>query len=65
VRTLGLEDFDEWMGLAASHGGRLNAVIARLVDVALAAFCDAQATDPSCTTVAGTSLTTALDLIHL
>jgi len=38
VRTLGLEDFEEWMGLAASDGARLNGVIAGLIDVALAAY---------------------------
>jgi hypothetical protein len=43
VRTLGMEDFEGWMELAASDGAALNAAIAGLVDLALAAYSGAAA----------------------
>jgi hypothetical protein len=38
ARTLGLEEFEEWLELATAAGTTLNATIASLVDVALAAY---------------------------
>jgi hypothetical protein len=42
VRTLGMEDFEKWMELAASDGAALNVAIAGLVDLALAAYSNAE-----------------------
>jgi len=42
VRTLGMEDFEAWMELAASDGVALNGTIAGLVDLALAAYSKAE-----------------------
>jgi hypothetical protein len=42
VRTLGMEDFEGWMELAASDGAALNVAIAGLVDLALAAYSNAE-----------------------
>jgi hypothetical protein len=42
VRTLGMEDFEGWMELAASDGAALSVAIAGLVDLALAAYSNAE-----------------------
>jgi hypothetical protein len=43
VRTLGMEDFDEWLEVATTAGASLNATISGLVDVALAAYSHGEA----------------------
>jgi hypothetical protein len=42
VRTLGMEDFEGWMELAASDSAALNVAIAGLVDLALTAYSNAE-----------------------